>query len=306
MEGTFTSLPFGDGLTTASGTDTDAYHFATVDHDYETDTEHAQFRQYSSAQGRFLSPDPYGGSYDPSNPQSFNRYVYVMNNPLGAADPSGLVLCDYGSSDLGGEDYEDDEEGDADCEAGGGNPVNTPPITVTVNANGASTISVDGIVINTSLSSNAPNNGRYCTTAPANVSQRLAAAAQTTAMTAQFFSGLGPSNLTFGPDSATSLVMGQSGPVDQVLSTYYQSGQTSGLYTFGLSGLVSAGVNPVAQFVGSFRWTITPTSGGINLSLTNTTSFKSLTYDQGPQWQRSVAAPMGNTHQTFNISAACL
>jgi RHS repeat-associated protein len=99
-EGQFTSLPFGDGLTTTSGTDTDAYHFAQVDHDYETDTEHAQFRQYSSAQGRWLSPDPYGGSYDPSNPQSFNRYAYALNNPLSNVDPSGReCVWDDGSFD---------------------------------------------------------------------------------------------------------------------------------------------------------------------------------------------------------------
>ena len=52
-------------------------------------------------------------------------------------------------------------------------------------------------------------------------------------MTSEFFSGLGPGNLTFGPDSATSLVMGQSGPVQEVLNSYYMTGQTSGLYTFG-------------------------------------------------------------------------
>jgi len=81
VEGKFTSLPFGDGQTTA-GSDTDAYHFAGLDHDAETDTDHAQFRQYSNAQGRWLSPDPYAGSYDLSNPQSFNRYMYVNSKRL--------------------------------------------------------------------------------------------------------------------------------------------------------------------------------------------------------------------------------
>jgi len=93
VEGSFTSLPFGDGLTTASGSDNDAYHYGMLDHDYESDTEHAQFRQYNSAQGHWLSPDPYQGSYDPSNPQSFNRYGYAINNPLSAVDPSGLNPC---------------------------------------------------------------------------------------------------------------------------------------------------------------------------------------------------------------------
>ena len=73
VEGTFTSLPFGDGLDTATGIDTDAYHFGMLDHDYATDTEHAMLRQYNSAQGHWMRPDPYYGSYDPSNPQSFNQ-----------------------------------------------------------------------------------------------------------------------------------------------------------------------------------------------------------------------------------------
>lgn len=152
----------------------------------------------------------------------------------------------------------------------------------------------------------APNNGRNCTVGPATKGQYVAATAEVSAMTGEFFSGLGPGNLTFDPNSATSEVMAQSGPVQEVLNSYYMTGQTSGLYTFGLPGLVSAGGNPVAQFVGSFRWSIAPGNGGINLSLTNTTSFRSLTYDAGPQWQRgSWPTPMGNTHQTYNITANC-
>jgi RHS repeat-associated protein len=93
VEGTFKSLPFGDGQV-FTGADTDANHYATLDHDTETDTDHAQFRQYSNTQGRWLSPDPYYGSYKWRNPQSFNRYVYAGNNPLAAVDPSGLdIVC---------------------------------------------------------------------------------------------------------------------------------------------------------------------------------------------------------------------
>ncbi len=48
-------------------------------------------RQYRSNQGRWLSPDP--GPMDFSNPQSFNRYAYVNDNPLAAVDPQGLEMC---------------------------------------------------------------------------------------------------------------------------------------------------------------------------------------------------------------------
>lgn len=88
VEGSFTSLPFGDSQAT-SGADQDQYHYATLDHDTETDTDHADARQYSDTQGRWLSPDSYAGSYDTANPQSFNRYTYVLNNPLSSIDPTG-------------------------------------------------------------------------------------------------------------------------------------------------------------------------------------------------------------------------
>jgi RHS repeat-associated protein len=72
VEGSFTSLPFGDAQM-PTGSDLDPYHYAQLDYDSETNTDHAQFREYNSAQGRWMRPDPYYGSYDPSNPQSMNR-----------------------------------------------------------------------------------------------------------------------------------------------------------------------------------------------------------------------------------------
>jgi RHS repeat-associated protein len=44
-------------------------------------------RLYDPAVGRFLSPDPY--VQDPANTQNYNRYSYVLNNPLKYTDPSG-------------------------------------------------------------------------------------------------------------------------------------------------------------------------------------------------------------------------
>lgn len=48
-------------------------------------------RMYDPLQGRFLSPDPY--IQDPTNPQSFNRYSYCLNNPLKYTDPNGELFA---------------------------------------------------------------------------------------------------------------------------------------------------------------------------------------------------------------------
>jgi hypothetical protein len=63
-------------------------------------------------------------------------------------------------------------------------------------------------------------------------SQYAAAAGTVAALTAQFFSGLGPSNNTFGPGSAASQVMAQSPGVQDALNGYNIYGRTSGNYNF--------------------------------------------------------------------------
>jgi RHS repeat-associated protein len=93
VEGTYNSLPYGDGYS-ASGADDDAYHYAMLDQDNSSD-EHAIFREYSNLAGRWMSPDRYAGSYNIYNPQSFNRYSYVMNQPLSYVDFTGqdFMVC---------------------------------------------------------------------------------------------------------------------------------------------------------------------------------------------------------------------
>jgi RHS repeat-associated protein len=55
------------------------------------------FRQHSTAQGRWLVPDPAGlAAVDLTNPQTWNRYAYVANNPNSYVDPLGLA-CKRGN-----------------------------------------------------------------------------------------------------------------------------------------------------------------------------------------------------------------
>ncbi len=88
-EGTFSSLSFGDAYSAPSG-DTDPSHYTGLDQDTETGNSHAMFRDYNPGTGTWMRPDPYFGSYDTSNPQSMNRYAYVLNQSLSLTDPSGL------------------------------------------------------------------------------------------------------------------------------------------------------------------------------------------------------------------------
>ncbi len=51
---------------------------------------HTNGRVYDPHIGRFLSADPF--IQQPDNVQSFNRYSYVLNNPLGYVDASGFLF----------------------------------------------------------------------------------------------------------------------------------------------------------------------------------------------------------------------
>jgi len=71
-------------------------HFTGYEADGETGLNFAQARYHSPVQGRFTSVDPLMASADILNPESFNRYSYVQNDPLNAVDPDGLSLQDIG------------------------------------------------------------------------------------------------------------------------------------------------------------------------------------------------------------------
>jgi RHS repeat-associated protein len=82
-------FPFGE--TWYAQNTTAKWQFTSYEHDAESGNEYALARSYINRLARFSSPDPAGlAAVDATNPQSWNRYAYVMNNPLNFTDPTGL------------------------------------------------------------------------------------------------------------------------------------------------------------------------------------------------------------------------
>jgi RHS repeat-associated protein len=90
--------PFGDEISRSgiSGYGSDAaipLKFTSKERDAETGLDFFGARYMSSAQGRFTSPDPLMATPQRIlDPQEWNMYAYVRNNPLRLTDPTGLDI----------------------------------------------------------------------------------------------------------------------------------------------------------------------------------------------------------------------
>jgi RHS repeat-associated protein len=81
---TFRYFPYGQEATPTPNART---KFATYYRDSSATLsgaplDYADQRYYANQWGRFLSPDPYQASAGPGDPQSWNRYAYVRNDPV--------------------------------------------------------------------------------------------------------------------------------------------------------------------------------------------------------------------------------
>lgn len=70
------------------------YKFTGKQRDDESGLDYFGARYYSSNMGRFMSPDPgdASGFANMTDPQSWNGYSYVRNNPLNGTDLTGMIL----------------------------------------------------------------------------------------------------------------------------------------------------------------------------------------------------------------------
>jgi RHS repeat-associated protein len=81
--------PYGEEV--AATTNDGREKYATYRRD-ATGLDYAWNRMYAATYGRFLQADPYRASASITNPQSWNRYAYVENDPVNYHDPSGLLM----------------------------------------------------------------------------------------------------------------------------------------------------------------------------------------------------------------------
>jgi RHS repeat-associated protein len=94
-------MPFGEELVAGtanrataqkygSGIDKLRNRFTGYQKDAETGLDFAEARYYDNRYARFTAVDPLLASGKSADPQTFNRYAYVQNNPLVLIDPTGM------------------------------------------------------------------------------------------------------------------------------------------------------------------------------------------------------------------------
>ncbi len=116
--------------------------------DAESGLDYFGARYFSGAQGRFSSPDAPFNDQDPSDPQSWNLYSYVRNNPLSNTDPNGTT-CQTASN---GSKYDDlDGKGCADVVIG--DVLTSPSATAKATTDDVSYQLASGVASQTSTSS---------------------------------------------------------------------------------------------------------------------------------------------------------
>jgi RHS repeat-associated protein len=84
-----------------SAADNVRQRYADTRLDDATGLDHTLWRKLETRSGRWTTPDPYGKSLRVANPQSFNRYAYVRNDPVNARDRTGLDDCAGEYNDTG-------------------------------------------------------------------------------------------------------------------------------------------------------------------------------------------------------------
>jgi RHS repeat-associated protein len=105
--------PYGGVEQDYCGTVAQHYKFTGKERDSESNLDNFGARYYGSFMDRFMTPDD-GSDQDAADPQSWNLYGYVRNDPLSNTDPTGnYCVRDEGPNGLG--PWHDDNRGGETC-----------------------------------------------------------------------------------------------------------------------------------------------------------------------------------------------
>jgi RHS repeat-associated protein len=240
-------LPFGENISTDSGIST--HEFTGNQRDGESSLDHTLFRKYSFLSGRWTSPDRLRGNI--GNPQSVNRYTYVLNNPINLADPLGLcpprVPCREGGHPPTG------NCDSFDISACGGAATGSCDSFEASGCAGGGSCSLEGIAVNCGVISSLANAGALQgVSAPA-----ISGASPGGTFTFWLSGGSITSNDSRTGTSSTSYFDGEWVTIDQFASYVNQYNQSLGALSYDQRlGKIAQGVVKGAGVVGDPKYIV--------------------------------------------------
>jgi RHS repeat-associated protein len=269
----------------------------------------ALYREYSIPQGRWISPDPAGlAAVDPSNPQSWNRYAYVRNNPLALVDPTGTD-CAYLNDSHTGITFVDTNTNFVDCTGNGGYWLSGQVNQVSLTSTGELQFGYSGMGPNGNFVAITYNN--YL--GPNTDNSWFSAAAGAAALLDDFLAGTGSNIRHYDMNDIETRSLMQSKGVQQLnLSIQFHlcgAGEPSGEFDLrtkdaALNLPYDAANSPTGVQVGGYAgatWqTVGP--GVVSVTIPNDASLNSFALHVPPSYERSQHARAGTIHQTFQFN----
>ena len=275
--------------------------------DSESGLDYFGARYYGSSMGRFMSPDPMGNSVaDFANPQSWNMYAYVLNNPLKYVYPTGLD-CAYLNDAGDGIEESDRNSNIGECNSNGGYWVSGQVNTLHVGDDGSYRFGYAGMGAD----------GNYTTTTYLNylgpntdnsLSSAYGAAA---GLLSDFLTGSGPDVRNYDLSTIEGRNFLQSKGMQQLnarIKAGCASGQQSGKADLS-SGQAAANIpydaahSPVGGQVGGYGGgTYTNNGDSTNISFTNVAGSHSFVYHGVPDRPSGSTGPGRSITQNFTLS----
>ena len=296
--------PFGQVF---AGGSTDPYKFTGKERDTESGNDYFGARYYASSMGRWMSPDPYGNSVaDFGNPQSWNMYSYVLNNPLKYVDPTGLD-CAYLNDAGDGIESSDRNSSIGECNSNGGYWVSGQVNQVSVNGNGSynfgySGTDADGTIFSLSYANYlGPNTDNSMSSAYAAADNLLN----------DFLNGTGETVRNYDLSTIEGRNILQSAGIQQLnarIKAGCAAGQQSGPVSLS-SGQAAANIpydaahSPVGGQVGGYAGgTYTNNGDSTDIKFSNTAGAHSFVYHVSPDRPSGSTGPGRSIIQNFTLS----